>query len=155
LKKVVDETAKLGPGGFSQKTKLRSCSAQSRMVGFFEEKVCRVGALDMKPRYCTAEVCAAALAENPHGSWRCAERKRIVFAAQVTTVPERNLVNVAAEKGGKGPFPADMHIRLLGDAGRTKSIARPPVAQSGASIGNGSWAEKERGLRVRQTRPDV
>jgi hypothetical protein len=64
----------------------------------------------------TGQVCAAPLAEDIPDR-RGSKGKGIVFTAEVTTVSERNLVDVATEQGREGPFPADMDIGLFGDAG--------------------------------------
>jgi hypothetical protein len=51
--------------------------------------------------------------------------------------------------------PANVYIRLLGDAGWTKGIAYPLFVKPQASIGDCSQAQKERTFCLRQTRSEI
>jgi len=129
LEKVVDEATKLRPSGFAQQGTIRGGSAQSGTADPFDDSVGAINVPDMRTKTGAGQVCSAAPAEDRRDSWS-AEGKWVVFATHRPTVYERALVNMTTEQGREGPFPTNMHITLLGDAGWTKGIAYPLFAKA-------------------------
>jgi hypothetical protein len=134
---------------------MRGSSAQAGTVDLFDDSVSPINLPDMRTSNGTGQVFSAVPAEDTHDSGSDAEGKLVFFTAHGTTVSEGTLVNMTTEKGREGPFPANMYIRLLGDAGWTKGIAYPLFAKPQASIGYCSQAQKERTFCLRQTRSEI